>query len=73
MCYDNCEHFKWNGLSGEGRCISPHAECPGEDEPEMEEQMTPETLYCQTCKTLRPFKDNQCQTCGQVKISQGAP
>jgi hypothetical protein len=37
MCYDNCEHFRFNPMTGEDRCVSTDIHCPGE-EPEDDEE-----------------------------------
>jgi hypothetical protein len=36
MCYDNCEHFRFNPMTGDDKCVNPAQHCPGE-EPEEEE------------------------------------
>jgi len=40
MCYNNCQYFRFNPLTGKDRCLLPKGEqCPDEvEEEEIEEQ-----------------------------------
>lgn len=46
MCYNNCEHFRFNPVTGTDRCVKGKAPCPDDIE-EIEEDASERNIVDQ--------------------------